>query len=88
MTVAFFGMAIICLLLVVVIVLLLVGVDRMLERERQQRSELQDRLMAINQPVALTTTKAYRDPEPSVVTYVDESREWDLSPAGGGNGTQ
>ena len=48
---------------------------------RKERTELEDRLMSITQPVALITHKAVRDDDPGDVTYVDEAREAELSPS-------
>jgi hypothetical protein len=45
---------------------------------RDERKELEDRLMAIISPEALITHKAYEDPEPGDVSYVDERREVEL----------
>ena len=48
---------------------------------RRERSELEDRLMAVTQPVALIQHKAHQDDTPGDVTYVDEAREAELSPS-------
>lgn len=45
---------------------------------REERQELEDRLMALTKPEAAILHKATRDPEPANVDYVDEEREYEL----------
>lgn len=46
---------------------------------KQERSELNDRIMALSNPLALSAMPA--KVEPGEVTYVDENREAELSPS-------
>ena len=52
-----------------------------LRSAREERRELEDRLMALTQPVALIQHKALSDNVPGDVSYVDEAKEWELSPS-------
>jgi hypothetical protein len=52
-------------------------VKHILDGARDERRELEDRLMAIAQPVALIQHKATQDNTPAEVTYVGEEREDD-----------
>jgi hypothetical protein len=45
---------------------------------KAERSDMQDRLMALTEPQALVTKKALDDTEPSDIDYVDEYRELEL----------
>lgn len=47
---------------------------------REERRELIDRVMSLSQPIALTTFKSARTPVAADVSYVDETREYDLNP--------
>lgn len=63
-------------------------VIRLVTMGREERRDLEDRLMAIQQPVALMQTKSHQDESPpSPIVYVDESAEWNLSASGGGHGS-
>lgn len=42
---------------------------------REERSELEDRLMALSKPEALISHKVGRDPQPAVISYMDEDGE-------------
>lgn len=53
-----------------------------LKENRLERERLEDRLMALSQPDALTLHKALSDPEPGTVSYMDEEAEYAL---GNGN---
>lgn len=44
---------------------------------RQERRELEDRLMAVSQPVALISHKAHQDNSPAVISYVGENADDD-----------
>lgn len=44
----------------------------------QERKDLTDRVMALSQPISLVTHRAPR--EPADVEYIDERREFELSP--------
>ena len=44
---------------------------------REERRELEDRLMAINQPVALIQTKAHQDNGKAEISYVGEDADED-----------
>lgn len=48
---------------------------------RMERRELEDRVMSLQAPTELMTIAGLRDREPAEVTYVDEAREAELSPA-------
>jgi ribose 1,5-bisphosphokinase PhnN len=75
--------------LVVVIVIQSLGLiflaDRLTRRAREEREMLEDRLMAMSNMDSLILHKAQTDPEEGEVSYVDEQREWELSPGGGGS---
>jgi hypothetical protein len=60
-------------------------VDRLTKRASKERETLEDRLMAMTNMDSFILHKAQQDPVPGDVSYVDESREWELSPGGGGN---
>lgn len=60
-------------------------VDRLTRRAREEREVLEDRLMAMTNMDSFILHKAQSDPEPGDVSYVDEAREWELSPGGGGS---
>lgn len=47
----------------------------LVKSSREERSALEDRLMALSQPQALIMHKAYEEPEEASVGYVDEGRE-------------
>jgi hypothetical protein len=55
-------------------------------RAREERASLEDRLMALTNMDSLILHKAHETPSPGEVSYVDENREWELSPGGGGLG--
>ncbi len=57
----------------------------LVEDGRQERKALEDRLIALTDRDAsvLVSAQEYSGP-PAEVTYVDETREWELSPGGGG----
>jgi hypothetical protein len=78
-----YALAVLVGLQAVVIVYL---VDTLTRRARDERKELEDRLMAMSNMDALILHKAHEDTGPGAVTYVDEQREWELSPGGGGDG--
>jgi hypothetical protein len=52
---------------------------------REERETLEDRLMAMTNMDSLILHKAQAKPEEGEVSYVDERREWELSPGGGGD---
>jgi hypothetical protein len=64
---------------------LLYMVDKLTRRAREEREALEDRLMALTNMDSLIIHKAHENPTPGEVSYVDEGREWELSPGGGGN---
>lgn len=64
---------------IVVVQILLIGY--LLTQARIERKDLEDRVMALAQPVSLVTHRSITDPEPGNVTYVDEAREAELSPS-------
>lgn len=45
---------------------------------RDERQELEDRVMELSRPEAAILHKAQRDPEPGSVDYIDEDREFEL----------
>ena len=69
--------------LVVCIVISYVLIAFLVREGRMERRELEDRVMSIQAPAALMTHSGIRDREPANVTYIDEAREAELSPAGG-----
>ena len=66
---------VVCVLLSYVLIAFLVREGRM------ERRELEDRIMSVQTPIALMTHAGIRDREPAEVSYVDEAREAELSPA-------
>lgn len=50
---------------------------------RDERKDLEDRIMALSKPDALITHKALTDPEPANITYIDEAKEYELAHNGG-----
>jgi len=46
---------------------------------RDERKELEDRLMALSKPNAMLTHAGLRDTEPAKVDYVDEEREYAIT---------
>lgn len=48
-------------------------------RMAAERKELNDRIMALTDPNALMTHKAYEETTPAYVTYVDEKKEAELN---------
>jgi hypothetical protein len=67
---------------IIVVQILLIGY--IITQSRKERAALEDRLMALTNMDAFILHKAEEKPEPGEVTYVDEEREWQLSPGGGG----
>jgi hypothetical protein len=61
-----------CVLASSVIILYLIKVGR------EERQELEDRLMEISKPESAILHKAQRDPTPASVDYIDEDREFEL----------
>jgi hypothetical protein len=59
-------------------------VDSLSRRAARERQALEDRLMAMSNMDAFILNKANEKPTPGDVKYVDEEREWELSPGGGG----
>ena len=53
-------------------------------RAREERRDLEDRLMALTNMDATILHKAQSEPVAGDISYVDEQREWELSPGGGG----
>ena len=45
---------------------------------KEERSELEDRVMALAKPDSIIVHKALRDQEPGSVDYVDEAKEYEL----------
>lgn len=50
---------------------------------REERQELEDRLMELCKPEASILHKAQRDPTPAAIDYVDEDREYQLQSKNG-----
>ena len=69
---------------IIVVQTLLIG--WLTDQARKERKSLEDRLLAMTNLDAAILVKAQEDDEPGSVTYVDEEREWQLSPGGGGRG--
>lgn len=42
---------------------------------RQERADLEDRLMALSKPEALISHRVMKDPQPAEVHYMDEDQE-------------
>lgn len=50
---------------------------------REERQELEDRVMELCKPEAAILHKAQRDPSPATIDYVDEDREYELQTKNG-----
>ncbi len=53
-------------------------IEALTSRFDAERVELQDRIMALSQPTALTHVKAVRDDVVGTVTYMDDKKEIEL----------
>lgn len=58
-----------------VIIALTVALCYILHMAREERRDLEDRLMAVTQPIALVQHHAQNNNEPGTVTYVGEGLE-------------
>jgi hypothetical protein len=55
----------------------------LLKSARQEREQLEDRVMALSKPEALITHKALTESEPAVVSYMDERAEYEVAERNG-----
>lgn len=67
--------------LIVLLVVQQALIGYVVTQARQERADLEDRLMSTFTPVALVQHKSMQDTEPGDVSYVDEAREAELSPS-------
>ena len=67
---------------IIVAQILLIGY--LVNLARRERYALEDKLMAMSNMDAYILNKAQEKPESGDISYVDEEREWQLSPGGGG----
>lgn len=74
MTVAIIALSVLCVLLVLIILVMLVMLGRFVR-------EMEDKLFVALKAEGVPILKAIQDPEGDV-SYVDENREAELSPAG------
>ena len=70
----------------IAVVALSAALIMVIRQAREERRDLEDRFLALTNLDAAILYKAQQDPEEATVSYVDEQREWELSPGGGGRG--
>lgn len=65
----------VCVLFALYVVGSLYVIRFLIDRAASERSELEDRMMALSKPEAAILHKAARDPEPATISYVGEGFE-------------
>lgn len=68
------------IILGICLVLSLVAIVYLQHEAKEERKDLEDRVMALSQPISLVTTKALQDHSPADVSYMGEDEEYALSP--------
>lgn len=68
------------IILGICLVVTIVAMTYLQHEAKEERKDLEDRVMALSQPISLVTTKALQDHSPAEVSYMGEDEEYALSP--------